>query len=281
MSLVEYIPLATLSAINRVRIGHVQIAIRAYCDGSGDPRDANCQYLTLGACLATPSAWSTFETLWANVLARHDSPPLHMTDAQSLNGDFTDWRRPQVDALVTDIYNQCFSHVAYAAHRDDFYLASCTINMEDYRRAAKESSGVRSRTPQALCTYHVAAAALMMLPDDSTKPLKKDGMLEVFFDRGERFLHVLQKEWERRKKNRHDDVVSLIAMIEPVDYREVVGVQAADFLAWHVNRYYVTGSVDAGVISRLAAPNIQQYWQYENLMRAMPDGWTFTPKEIA
>ena len=113
----------------------------------------------------------------------------------------------------------------------------------------------------------------MMLPDDSSSPTKKRGGLEIWFDRGERFQHSVQKLWEKRK-NRRDDVMSHIITITPADYRQVIGLQAADFVAWHVNRHHASGEDWAGLVSGIAAPSLNQYWDYERLMRAMPDGWS-------
>ncbi len=270
----DYIPMASISPINRKIDRHLIIALKAYCDGSGKRDDPNSDYLTLGGCIATPEAWTTFELRWAEILERHCSPPLHMKDAYHGKGDFKDWTRQRVNALLVALLNECFTGVSRKVHPDDFYFASCTVNLADYQRAARESSGVRSREPEALCAFHVTANALMLLPDDFSSPTKKHGGLELWFDQGERFQHSVQKLWEKRKKNRRDDVMSHIITIAPADYRKVIGLQAADFVAWHVNRHHASEDNWAGFVSEMAAPRLNQYWDYEGLMRVMPDGWT-------
>ena len=281
MSIAGYIPLASMSPINRKIEGHLVVAIKAYCDGSGKYPDPNCKYLTLGACIATPDAWTEFEKRWATILNRLDSPPLHMKDARFGANEFEGWSESRVDDLLSALRDECFIPIMFQTHRDDFYFASCTVNLPDFECASLKSSGVRSRTPAALCAYHIAEVAKMMLPDDKTSPTKKRGLFEMWFDHGEDFQHFVQKEWEQRKKDWHKDVLSHLVTVAPADYRDVIGLQAADFVAWHVNRYYTTGEDWAGLATGpLRSPSLPQYWKYENLLRAMPDGWTFTPKEI-
>lgn len=263
--------MASISPINRVIEGHLVIAIRAYCDGSGSTADPNCNFLTLGACIATPVAWQTFETRWAIVQARHQSPPLHMKKAMHLRGDFEAWTMEQVDALLSDLHNECFAEVARRAHPDDFIFTNCTVNLADYRRAALQSSAVRALKPEALCTFHIVHVALTMLPDNAGKATQKDGFLEIWFDMNEPFQHFVQKEWERRKKRRRD-ILSHVATVAPGDYRDLIGLQAADFVAWHTSRHFTYGDSWPGFLNMAAAPNVLQYWDYDRLIAALPDG---------
>lgn len=83
------------------------------------------------------------------------------------------------------------------------------------------------------------------------------------------------------KKDWENDVLAQLGTIAPADHRRSIGIQAADFIAWHTNRYFCTGDDKIGLVGgTLRHVSQPQYWEYENLMRAMPDGWRFTPQEI-
>ncbi len=265
---VEYIPLASMSCINRVVRGHLQITVKAYCDGSGH-NDRNSHFVTLAACIAAPDVWTDFEAHWAAILNKHGCPPLHMADARQGRGDFEGWRQRQVNSLVIDLLNQCFTEIV-GSHRNDFTSATCTVNLADYRRAAERFPGVLSHTPEELCTHHVATTTLSMLPNDDASPInvaEGSGGVEIFFDRNEPFQHYIQKEWEKRKGNWYGDVVSRIMTIAPADYRNVIGLQAADFIAWHVNRYFNDPRDRwAQLVGITARPNVQRYWNYDSLI---------------
>ena len=245
----------------------MEIAVRAYCDGSGKSNDPQSRFLTLAGLIAPPAAWAPFEREWAIVLDEHNSGPWHAKDAYALTKDFEGWTIERVKALRRDLLNRCFSDIT---HRKDFVHASCTVDLSDYRRAAVDMPAVGEVSPEALCAFWIAHVAIGWLPENKNDPLLKDGTIELFFDRDEGFQHHIQKEWERRRKNRWSDIVSRIVHIGTADHRDVVGIQAADFLAWHTNRGHTRPETDATsmLISWAAAPLSRRVWDYETLIRA-------------
>src|SRR5574338_49381 len=107
------------------------------------------------------------------------------------------------------------------------------------------------------------------MPDDPEYQFGKAGMVELYFDMGEPFIKIVQKDWERRKKNR-DDEVRRIVTVAPADHRDVRALQAADFLAWHANRGHKEreGHQQARMYSWFAVPLTHRYWDYASLIAA-------------
>src|SRR5947208_13329930 len=64
-----------------------------------------------------------------------------------------------------------------------------------------------------------------------------------FFDRDESFIKHLERIWSR---NKHDasSWAAYISTVAPVEMNEVLPVQAADLLAWSVNRYFALEEQD-------------------------------------
>jgi hypothetical protein len=105
------------------------VTIRSYFDGSGNwnrrskPASAD-KFLTLAGYAATPLAWATFESMWAEMLGRWPNIRyLHMADAKALRGQFTKaqgWSKNKVMELVIDVVNNCLTQAGWGEFRDQF-----------------------------------------------------------------------------------------------------------------------------------------------------------------
>lgn len=257
-----YVPFGHLSVFALPRADVMEIAIRCYSDGSGKPNDLRSRFLTLCGLIGAPDAWAEFESGWAAILAANDSPPWHSKDAEAFRNDFADWDPARLRKLQEQLLDFLGTHT----HRRGIIHASCTVNLVDYRRARSEIPAIKQK-PEELCAYHVAVIALGQLPDNPSAPLRKDGLLELFFDRDEPFRHPVQKEWEARKRDRSTDIMSRIVSIATVDHRDVLEIQAADLMAWSTNRHYTTGEQMRSFVSMLAVPTAHLYWDYEAFVR--------------
>ena len=269
MSLAEFIPISSLSAIHRSLAYHLMVTIQAYCDGSGKVDDPRARFLTLVGVIAAVGDWKEFEERWDGVLTRHHSPPWHSADANALRKDFVGWTDERVLAVKADLFNTCFSGIGIPR---GFICGVCTLDLGDYKRAADQLPAIRDIRPEAFCAFRIAGIALDSLPNNPDASLRKDGVLELFFDMNEPFRHHIEKEWGARKKDRWGDILSRIVSIASVDHRQVLGIQAADLLAWHTNRGYVTGDKTASFYSRMAMRFLrQEYWDYDGLIAAFTE----------
>ncbi len=266
---VEYLPIDSLLAVHRGKV--LAVAVQAYYDGSGKSDDPNAQYLTLAGYAGTPNAWRQFETHWVKVLQRWDCQYLHMKEAGSLQEEFTaskGWTHERVDALLADLFNECLSPTGWADFKGQFYGVSCTVNLVDYRKARAEKPALKEA--EAICVDYAITIALMALPENRNLPFGKEGTVELFFDKGESFMNKIFRIWGSKPNNKLIGKLGLVSSIGAADSRNVIGLQAADFLAWHTNRYYTHGLTDktgsfAGIMRVLAAPMYEYYYDYEQL----------------
>jgi hypothetical protein len=243
----------------------VAVTIKSYYDGSGSSPDLAMSYVTLAGFSATHEAWEEFKRLWRAVLAKWSCPYLHMKEAKQLAGPFFGWTHEEVNQLVTELANQCLAHVSWTTHPNSFYGACCTVNLVDYRRACSEFPGLNKiKSAEALCVDHVVTRALSLLPAIDDSPTGKCGSAELFFDRGEPFLHTIKRVWEREKKKA--GIFGLIARIIPVEMRQVPAIQAADMFAWHTNNGYSTGDSFSAMLVPLTCPSYPQYLDYDRIV---------------
>ncbi|MDO8750412.1 MAG: DUF3800 domain-containing protein [Dehalococcoidia bacterium] len=245
------------------------VAIKAYCDCSGKSDDPRSEYLTLAGCIATPEAWYAFEKRWGEALIRNHCDYLHMKEANALQGAFSvanGWTAIRVSDLLSDLASSCFP-------TETIVSANCTVNLPDYRRAVEIYPQLRNYRPEQFCVTHVVNVAASMLPTDNSRPFGKDGTAELFFDKNESFMKHVYKEWKRRGAKR-DVNWGLISSVGAVDSKTVYGLQAADFLAWNINRYFVTRDADHAEIAMRAVPNIDPvYMDYDSFIATAKEEW--------
>jgi hypothetical protein len=234
------------------------ITLQAYFDSSGKVNDPNTHFLTLAGYIGIPDAWLQFAESWNRILKRFGHPYLHMREKSPL-------------LLIQDLFNECFSPTGWEDFKDKFYGASCTVNLEDYRKICNEMPSCSFKEPEAICVDFVITIALMALPENRNLPYGKEGQIEVIFDQGEPFMEKVVRIWQAEYKSELKSPLKLIRNIETADMRNTVGLQAADFLAWLTNRYYTHGfkeptGVFAGITRVLAAPLCSQYCDYDYFM---------------
>jgi hypothetical protein len=190
--------------------------------------------------VGTYDAWEEFEQSWNKVLEHWNCSYLHMVDAGTLRGEYSGWTKKQVNAFLGELFNKCFSPIGRGKkYEGQFYGVSCTVNLEDYRNIVKKRDMPVGQSPEAICVRTIIYATAMGLPDNPDKPLGKDGELELYFDNNEPFLHEIEKMTRNiSRKQLENSVLGLISSKVQFDSRKVIGLQAADFLAWQTNRSY-------------------------------------------
>ena len=279
VGITSYLPIHTLSAFNSSGYNIVVLAItlRAYYDGSGTAHDPNARFLTLAGYVGTPNAWRHLEERWCRVLQRWECAYLHMKDADSLQEEFAEekgWTTARVKGLLQDLFNECLSPTGWEEFKGEFHGASCTVNLKDYARACADIPSLSSKKPEAICVDFVVTIALMALPETLDKPFGKDGRVELYFDKNESFMCKVDRIWRSKPSNKLQGPLRLVTSIDAADSRNFAGLQAADFLAWHTNRYYTHGlglkGAFAAITRVFATPLFSDYYDYEHLMRRRP-----------
>jgi hypothetical protein len=158
--------------------------------------------------------------------------------ANSLDEGFSlakGWDRAKVDSLLKDLSNECLSPYGMREPVEDALVgAVCTVELDDYASAQADCPYLQRMASEEVCANYVAEVALKMLPEDLHRLMGKTGLIEMYFDRNERFMRTIIGPWQRHRKK--PGALKLINNIEQVKDDSQVGIQAADFLAWYTNR---------------------------------------------
>ena len=118
--------------------------LRAFYDGSGKGEDRNSKspFLTLAGIAAYDNVWSDFERAWRDLLAKHHMCFLHMQDFAGVVGCFDGKTRLEAERAVDD-----FVALISSLDTAQYHAYGCTINLDDFKRAALVSEHVKRRTP--------------------------------------------------------------------------------------------------------------------------------------
>lgn len=218
------------------------VAVRGYFDGSYGETGR----VTLAGYLAPPETWERFAQEWRKVIGGFDPPCdyVHMVDANARSGPFSvgkGWTSAHVDSLVNELIHRCFLPFAFSEPEDTCMLGiCCTVDNTCWETACKTEPGLEQHGKAGVCARFVAELALRRLPQAPGEPEgHRCGTVELVFDRGERFKRQIEMAWQRalsRPRGKRGPL-SLVSRIREEDMKKEPGVQAADFLAWHVNRW--------------------------------------------
>ncbi len=222
------------------------IALRAYFDSSGKVAD---DYLTLAAFAGNEEMWDKFETDWSKILEEHtpQAKYVHMREIAHQRGGFDrehGWNEQNAFGLATS----CLSYMS-SLDKKRFRMFYCAVDLVAWRRLRAETYALPS--PIDLCNEFCSQGVLMwyvgFYPD--VVNLSAD-TIRYFFDNGEEFKGPFENKWKKEKRQSKQTRVwsiwKLIEQVSSVDMKNVPGVQAADILAWAVNRENTVAEGKAG-----------------------------------
>jgi Protein of unknown function (DUF3800) len=224
----------------------VFIAIRAYIDRSGT---ASSGFVCLAAFGAPDDVWARFENGWAEILKSAPSlvTYMHMKEAMGrwpgtpfsyLKG----WNQESAWTLV-------FKLAKFMSEFKNTELLnfSCVVNMSDWRKI-HDDEGIDIPTEITFCNAYVPreavkTAAISLLKANEGKqhiPLTPDDMIHVVFDRNEPFFEPFKDEWNAKKDEANRTGIAspwlLVDSVSEGTMETTPGIQAADILAWGLNR---------------------------------------------
>lgn len=223
----RWIPLASSSSFHIPNPNRGQFVLQAYFDGSGQNKPGD-KMLTLGGIVASGSVWTDFEKEWMATLQAHNLREFHMTDAMALRRSFKGWSNEKVENLLNDLLTVCSK---FYSRR--FYAKSCTVNLEEYWKFAKEILVLP--TPEEIC---INACCGSGLPEDEENPGAEFQQVELYFDIHEDFRHKIQEPWERGKRKHAGGWINQVQTIATICAEERPPLQAADLIAWTANAYH-------------------------------------------
>lgn len=173
---------------------------------------------------------------------------LHMLDAAGRRGEFSwrnGWSERKVDQLLRELVRQCLAPCAWEGpDGPSLFKISCIINDSEWRSACSSAPGLKNHGRHGICARVVTECALRRLPQKPGKPNgQRVGEVELVFDRGEPFKRQIEDAWRKAtdRSRGQRGPLSLISDILEADWRTTPGLQAADFLAWSLNRLQTRG----------------------------------------
>ena len=223
VSLLSAYPLK-LSNLNR----HFFV-LSAYFDGSGKTNNKKETILTLAGLVSSDAAWPDFEREWQQMLGWYGLRAFHTTDAMSGGRAFKGWGEEKIRTLVRQLLT-----IISKFYGRKMYFKSCTIQLEDYRRARREISYLDKA--EAMCVDFCVGSGL---PPDDSNPGKEFQEIGLYFDMDEDFLKTIDPIWRQiRKRRRQFTWAHQVKFLLPLPSDQTPAIQAADLLAWIVGGHY-------------------------------------------
>jgi hypothetical protein len=256
----------------RVNLGEDEllIALRAYLDSSGKLND---NWITLAAVAASDGMWGEFEGKWKEILDGHTPKGeyIHMKEIYRLEKAFAKelgWTHDNAFGLV----NNCLSYMS-VLDKKRFRMFYCKIDLNAWQKLRNETYQIPS--PVELCNKFCAETILgwyLLHYPDLIDP--QTDTVKYFFDRNEYFYQPFFDKWNRElnlaEQNEVWSIWKVIEEVAPAIMQKTPGIQAADIIAWGMNRETFAQEGDLakylGHILRQVIPSIHVVWD-ETKMR--------------
>jgi hypothetical protein len=200
--------------------------------------------MTLAAFAGDDEIWNKFETDWEEILHSHSprADYVHMKEINTQTKGF-DWKLGWNMPKAFDLATKC---LAYMSHLDKrkFRMFYCSVDLEAWDKV--KNDGVAVPDAVEICCQFAMYGVLSWYAKQKAAP-GADGIFHLpidsahyFFDKDEPFEPKFKEMWNseliRYEKTGQFTAWVLIKHVSSVDMKRVPGVQAADMLAWSVNR---------------------------------------------
>ena len=216
----------------------VLIALRIHADGSGKGEG---RFMTLGAFAGNDEVWEKFETDWNDILHNHSprAEYIHMREANTLTKGF-DWKLGWNTHKAFELSSKCLAYMS-RVDKSRFRMFYCTVDLEAWEKVKRD--GIAVPEPVEICSDFAMWGVLwwyvQQRGDDGIFNIPADSA-HYFFDKDEPFEPKFKEKWTnevaRYEATEQINPWILIEQVSSVDMKKVPGVQAADVLAWSVNR---------------------------------------------
>ena len=194
--------------------------------------------MTLAAFVANEEMWAEFEMEWQKILDGHTprAAYVHMRELAHQRKAFASelgWN----DDNAFGLSNKCLVYMS-RLDKQRFRMFYCVVDLRAWHKLRAETYQLPS--PVDLCNQFCPEGLLYWYVDQYPGIINfETDSVKYFFDGGEGFKTPFERKWkEEARKSKHTSVSvwRLIKQVSAVDMRKVPGVQAADILAWAVNR---------------------------------------------
>lgn len=201
--------------------------IEAYFDESETVKEQQHSFVVAGYAADT-YRWQRFEREWGHVLDDFGVPYMHMSEVANREGPFNEWDDERCAAFL--------SRLAFVitSKPGSIRSVSCAIPVKDYLEIATEAERNEVGHAYHLCLYWCIPSVLRLYAREPGHSIDF-----VFDDR----RGVKPKALKALGVYKHSTLIpdGLKAMLGELSYADdklVKPLQAADFLAYEVNKHY-------------------------------------------
>lgn len=247
------------------------IALRTYLDSSGKLEN---DWITLAAIAATDEIWLQLEAAWAEIMEGHTPKGkyIHMREVYRLIKAFDKSDGRDHDKAF-GLVNKC---LVYMSHLDKkrFRMFYCSVDLRAWRKLRAETYQMPDPIDicNEFCSESILGWYLLHYPD-LLNPEKDT--VQYFFDRNEYFYQPFYDKWISEiniaEKTGSWSLWKVIAEVAPAIMEKTAGVQAADIVAWAINREKFAEEGDLakhlGHILRSVIPAFQVIWDEDKLRK--------------
>jgi hypothetical protein len=210
------------------------IAMKCYFDGSNTTDENGDQWAILAGFSGQDGEWAAFEKQWSEMLrARYPiAPYIHMSQILAREDPFervAGWTDDKILQLVSDALD-----IVDGMTKRTFGSICCRVNLSARNRIVSEGKSVHE--PMSLCGMMCGAIGM-------ARVAHRPQLSFFFFDRGEEFVQPFKREWLLNRTppgkisiDPNKAVWDLIGNIQETDMQNNPPLQAADMIAWAINR---------------------------------------------
>ena len=208
------------------------MAVKAFYDGSGDPRTKTDPYFVLSGYAASKSVFAEVEAKWRSVTEKYGASYLHMREAACLRGEFNrakGWDGDKADRLVLEAAS------SLKEFGDSLWAVAYGVNLKEWGCERKRMGrGSSYQDVYEECARFCFGNIVNGLHED---PNNEVGKLEIYHANGDSMLFSrLVKLWKRRDIQKKHEWARRLLSVSSMNMRITPGLQMADLLAWATRR---------------------------------------------
>lgn len=218
------------------------MVLKGYFDGG---QTANKDRITLACVCGTCEEWELVESAWKRVIAEHGGPPLHTTNANALQKEFSKekgWDNKKVDAYISACVDVIEGSLAEPGKiivltasglrpniaKPGLNAFTMTIPLDDFRRARE----VKQKLPNSIS--ELCASETLGFVFRWGRRIGAEGY-QLYFDQNEPFHgHVCDRKNGKKSRKQITEMEKVLHIGES-DMRVSPALQIADLFAWCIN----------------------------------------------
>ncbi len=225
----KYIAVSDLSVFPNPSGHHLMVILKAYLDNSGEEDDPQHKVCSLAGYVTTIKKWCKFEKLWKQILKQYKVPYLHMKEYAHYKSPFDIFwdEKLMKEKPERKLFLQALVNIM-----DETNLRGIlsVIRLDDFRKFNEEKGlGIDAYA------FNLYVCMFMIAAWWQNKPV------EIIIDRINKPGRMIDRAREYAETDvwftKPTDYIQVSVLAKGFTSREVVPIQAADFLAWEIRKF--------------------------------------------